>query len=641
MKKAFFAAFTFTICMVSAQSKLEIHYLFNQVTNDNTIPDQSGNSYHAELKNSAYVEEIGGLPVLNLGFSNGYLDLGEKTGELIQNLTDFSISTYVLVDDASDLNAFGNFIWTFSNSDDIIADKNGCIFYSVKNQEYSITKTDYTAAINFGINTPLEKQRWKHIVYTQKGNSGTIYTDGTVTKTGTVATLPNALGKTEFNFIGKSPYAADVYLKGLIHDFRIYSTALTATEITTLGSELGLLNATVNEYLSRPKKFIVSGNPLFKHKYTADPAALVHEGKFYIYAGQDTGDGNGYNMPNWCVFGTEDMETWYEYPTPLKANTFSWTSGNSAWASQVIERAGKFYWYVSAEHRTGGKAIGVAVSDSPTGPFVDARGTALVTNNMTTAWTGISWDDIDPTVWIDEDGQAYLFWGNTQCYYAKLKSNMTELDSEIKPIFLPNFTEAPWIHKRGDWYYLSYAYQWPEKTAYAMSKSIEGPWEFKGILNELSGNSNTNHHGIVEFKGDWYFVYHNGGVSPGGGSYLRSVCLDYLYYNEDGTIKRIQMTTEGVSKITEEEPATVLNSVSWSQKALVYPNPASKFIQVKTDHPLTEITIYNMLGKQVISQKVNAQKSEEINISKLEKGIYLLRYTLNSGHQETVKIQIK
>ena len=123
---------------------------------------------------------------------------------------------------------------------------------------------------------------------------------------------------------------------------------------------------------------------------------------------------------------------------------------------------------------------------------------------------------------------------------------MIELDGSIKTIDLPNFTEAPYIHKKGDWYYLSYAYQFPEKIAYAMSKSITGPWKFKGILNELAGNSNTNHQAIIEFKGNDYFIYHTGGIQPNGGSFRRSVCVDRLYYNEDGTIKRVVMTSEGI-----------------------------------------------------------------------------------------------
>ncbi|RKD91002.1 glycoside hydrolase family 43 protein [Mangrovibacterium diazotrophicum] len=288
-------------------------------------------------------------------------------------------------------------------------------------------------------------------------------------------------------------------------------------------------------------------NPVITEKYTADPAALVYNDTVYLYAGHDECplDHNFYVMHEWLVYSSTDMVNWTEHPTPLKVTDFAWAR-DDAWAAQVIERNGKFYWYITTTHATiPGKAIGVAVSDSPVGPFKDALGKALITNDMTTD-TPIDWDDIDPTVWIDGNGQAYLYWGNTKCYWAKLKENMIELDGPIHTVDLPNYTEAPWIHKHGDNYYLSYAYQFPEKTAYAMSKSIEGPWEFKGILNELAGNSNTNHQAIIDYKGKTYFIYHNGGIQPHGHSFRRSVCIDELYYNPDGTIKRIIMTSEGV-----------------------------------------------------------------------------------------------
>ncbi|WP_367755794.1 glycoside hydrolase family 43 protein [Flavobacterium sp. WC2430] len=290
-------------------------------------------------------------------------------------------------------------------------------------------------------------------------------------------------------------------------------------------------------------------NPIIKGKYTGDPAALVYKDKVYLYAGHDEApnDFNFYKMNEWLVYSSSDMIHWEEHPVPLKVTDFAWASSD-AWAAQVIERNGKFYWYVTVSHGAiNGKAIGVAVSDSPLGPFKDALGKALVTNDMTTQ-TKIDWDDIDPTVMIDDDGQAYLFWGNSVCHYAKLKENMLELDGPIKTISLPNYTEAPWIHKKKDWYYLSYAYQFPEKIAYAMSKSINGPWEYKGILNEIAGNSNTNHQAIIEFKGKDYFIYHNGATQPDGGSFRRSVCIDRLYYNEDGTMKRVIMTSEGIQK---------------------------------------------------------------------------------------------
>ena len=295
---------------------------------------------------------------------------------------------------------------------------------------------------------------------------------------------------------------------------------------------------------------VVAFNPIIKDKYTADPAAFVHGDSVYLYTGHDEAPAKkeSYIMHEWLCYSSADMVNWIEHPSPLNAKDFKWAK-DDAWASQVIERNGKFYWYVAITHSTiHGKAIGVAVSDKPTGPFKDARGSAIITNDMTTE-AKISWDDIDPSVIIDDKGQAWLYWGNTKCYYAKLKDNMIELDGPINTINaaeLPNFTEAPWIHKHNGWYYLSYAYQFPEKIAYAMSRSVTGPWQFKGILNELAGNSNTNHQSIIDFKGKSYFIYHNGGMNVDGGSFRRSVCIDNLYYNKDGTIKRIVMTTEGV-----------------------------------------------------------------------------------------------
>jgi beta-xylosidase len=300
-----------------------------------------------------------------------------------------------------------------------------------------------------------------------------------------------------------------------------------------------------NSYAQSVK--VIEGNPVIKDKYTADPAAMVYKDKVYLYTGHDEAPAGQerYLMNEWLVYSSSNLVDWEEHPSPLKARDFSWAKGD-AWASQVIEKNGKFYWYAAVEHGSiPGKAIGVAVADSPIGPFKDVRGTALITNDMTTE-VKISWDDIDPTVFIDDDGQAYLYWGNSQCYYIKLKANMTEQDGPIHKVDLPGFTEAPWLHKRKGWYYLSYAYQFPEKIAYAMSRSVTGPWEFKGILNEVAGNSNTNHQAIIDYKGKSYFIYHNGSIPTAGGSYRRSVCIDELFYNTDGTMKRIKMTTEGL-----------------------------------------------------------------------------------------------
>lgn len=175
----------------------------------------------------------------------------------------------------------------------------------------------------------------------------------------------------------------------------------------------------------------------------------------------------------------------------------------------------------------------------------DESGAALITHDMLPP-TDNEKANLDPTVLIDDTGQAYLLWGNKTCYFARLKENMMEIEGPITTIDLPEFEEGAHIHKKDGWYYLSYGYQSPEKIAYAMSRNINGPWQFKGILNELAGNCETNRPCIVEFRGISYFFYHNGGLKDGS-SHRRSVCVDYLHYNADGTMKRIIMSSEGVN----------------------------------------------------------------------------------------------
>lgn len=290
--------------------------------------------------------------------------------------------------------------------------------------------------------------------------------------------------------------------------------------------------------------FESKGNPVFTHKYTADAATLVYNDTLWIFTGEDAAGGqSGYIMHNWCVFSTVDMKTFTEYPIPLWGRDFRWSS-KKAYAAHVVERNGKFYFYVS----TNTTGIGIAVADRPEGPYKDVLGKPLLTNDDCFASTH-SWACIDPAVFIDDDGQAWIFWGNGECYYAKLKENMIEIDGPVKQLLFDDFsfTEAPWIHKYKNKYYLTYATGFPEKIAYAMADNIEGPWTYKGILNEIAGNSNTNHQAITEYKGNWYFVYHNGAMQTQGTSYSRSVCIDRLYYNPDGTLKRIIMTSEGVN----------------------------------------------------------------------------------------------
>jgi beta-xylosidase len=290
-----------------------------------------------------------------------------------------------------------------------------------------------------------------------------------------------------------------------------------------------------------------SGNPIIRHKYTSDPTALVHNDKVYLYTGHDEAPVGTevYVMNDWLCFSSADLITWEEHHGLLKATDFTWAEGG-AFATKIIQKEDRFYWYAAVNHKTiKGSAIGVAIASSPTGKFEDPINAALITREMLPP-TDNAKINLDPSVLIDDDGCAYIFWGNQTCYYAKLNDKLIGLDSEIKKVNLPDFQEGVHIHKRNGWYYLCYGYGMPEKVAYAMSRNVHGPWAFKGILNEIAGNCETNRPCIIDFKGNAYFFYHNGGLKKGG-SHRRSVCVDHLFYEADDTIRRIVMTSEGVT----------------------------------------------------------------------------------------------
>ena len=289
--------------------------------------------------------------------------------------------------------------------------------------------------------------------------------------------------------------------------------------------------------------FTAKGNPLFSHIHTADPAVLVDKDTLWLFAGHDAkGNHPSYEMHDWKVFSTTDLKHWTQYPTPLMVSDFKWAKSKQAYAGHVVERNGKYYWYVS----TNWCGIGVAVSDKITGPYKDALGKPLLTNKDCFD-SKHSWACIDPAIFIDDDNTPYIIWGNKQCYIAKLKDNMVEIDGDIKRIDVGTefpFTEAPWVHKYNGKYYLSYASGWPEKIAYAMADDIMGKWTAKGIISEIAGNSNTTHPAIVNYNDQWLFFSHNGALSDGG-SYKRSVIVEPMSYNADGTIRPIPPTAKG------------------------------------------------------------------------------------------------
>lgn len=297
-------------------------------------------------------------------------------------------------------------------------------------------------------------------------------------------------------------------------------------------------------------------NPIIRDTFTADPAPLVVGNRLYLYVGHDEARGDEmFNMREWLVYSTSDMKRWTKHGPIMNVKDFKW-SKQDAWASQVIRKNGRYWLYAAVEHNEShpGKAIGVAVSDRPTGPFTDARGSALITNQMTPKGTH-SWEDIDPTVLTDDDGTTWIAWGNRQAYLARLKSNMTEIDGPIQEITPPYFEEGPWLHKRGKLYYLTYASldratHSDERVSYSTAPSLKGPWTYHGELTGSATNSFTIHPGIAQFKGNWYIFLHNAVLSVGdqkGALGRRAVTVEHLRYNQNGTMMPFIQTAEGVS----------------------------------------------------------------------------------------------
>ena len=303
-------------------------------------------------------------------------------------------------------------------------------------------------------------------------------------------------------------------------------------------------------------------NPIVQTSFTPDPAPVVIGDELYVFTGCDReGNNEFYTMTGWQCFSTKDMKNWTDHGRILEDTSFKWCNANDAWASQCIERNGKFYFYFTTTNKSGGgRAIGVAVADSPEGPYSDPLGKPLC---------GPNWDYIDPTVIIDDDGQAWLMFGNPKCYYVKLKEDMVTLDGQIQQFnmttqqFGPGngdrtttYGEGPWIYKHNNLYYLVWASFVSgfggESQCYSTAPSVTGPWTYRGVIQQGS-NCFTTHGGIIDYKDHSYFFYHKNGIS-GGGPYNRSASCDEFTYNADGTIPVVKLTNSGPEQIEALNP---------------------------------------------------------------------------------------
>ncbi len=299
-------------------------------------------------------------------------------------------------------------------------------------------------------------------------------------------------------------------------------------------------------------------NPIIRNQFSADPSARVFGDKVYLFPSHDIlatpGKGRAawFCMEDYHVFSSENLTDWTDHGVIVTQNKVPWVKPESynMWAPDCIERDGKYYFYFPATPKDStlgrGFAIGVAIADKPEGPYItqpepikNAKG-------------------IDPNVFIDKDGQAYLYWAQGNIFAAKLKPNMLELASE--PIVVANLPtkglkEGPYLFGRNGKYYLTIPHveNKTERLEYAMSDNPLGPFKMTGVIMDESPNGCwTNHQSVIQFKNQWYLFYHQNDYSPNFDK-ARSVRADSLSFNADGTIKKVIPTLRGIGVTQSSE----------------------------------------------------------------------------------------
>ncbi len=291
-------------------------------------------------------------------------------------------------------------------------------------------------------------------------------------------------------------------------------------------------------------------NPIVRTMYSADPTARVFGDKIYLFPSHDilATPGKGrvgwFCMEDYHVFSSSDLTDWTDHGIVVTQNKIPWVKPDSysMWAPDCIYRNGKYYFYFPTAPKDStygrGFAIGVAIADKPEGPYVPQ---ATPIKNV---------HGIDPNVFIDKDGQAYLYWAGGNIYAAKLKDNMLELASDpviLKDLPTKGLKEGPFLFERNGIYYLTYPHvgDKTEQLEYAIGDNPLGPFKVTGVIMDESPECWTNHHSIIQFKDQWYLFYHHNDLSPNFDK-ARSVRIDSLFFNEDGTIKKVIPTLRGV-----------------------------------------------------------------------------------------------
>uniref|UniRef100_UPI0035713B07 family 43 glycosylhydrolase n=1 Tax=Streptomyces lacrimifluminis TaxID=1500077 RepID=UPI0035713B07 len=501
------------------------------------------------------------------------------------------------------------FLYGFGNTAN--GSGNGYLFSTGDPLRTGIASGNWTTEQNTRTSAALRRSVWKHVAYTQTGDTAVLYQDGVEVARNTSVTLtPGAIGSglTTANHIGRSLYAGDKLFKGRMRDFRVHDRALTpgevvrlsgnttaittathpalktvaivddahskitlplaeGTELTALAPQFTLVSgASISPASGTPRDFTepltyeVTGSDGQKRTWrvealimnspvlpglTADPNIVRFGDTYYVYP---TTDGfAGWSGTKFKAYSSKDLVHWQDHGVILDLGPdVSWAD-TRAWAPTAAERNGKYYLYYSADTH-----IGVAVSDSPTGPFKDPLGKPLIARG---AYTG---QMIDPAVFTDDDGKQYLYWGNGRAYVVPLHDGMVSFDaSKVTDITPSGYTEGTFVIKREGTYY----FMWSEgdtrdenyRVAYATGSSPTGPWTNRGVLLEKDlalGIKGPGHHSVVRVPGtgDWYIAYHRFAI-PGGDGTHRETTIDKLEFDSGGLLKKVVPTLSSVDPL--------------------------------------------------------------------------------------------
>ena len=356
-------------------------------------------------------------------------------------------------------------------------------------------------------------------------------------------------------------------------------------------------------------------NPIIRDQYTADPTARVFNGKMYVYPSHDIvspvePEKKWFSMEDYHVFSSENLTDWTDHGVIVTQNNVPWVKRDSyaMWAPDCVEKNGNYYFYFPAAPRGDKKGfgVGVAIAQNPEGPF----------RPMWRPIEGLN--GIDPCVLVDpKDGKSYIYWAGMGMWMARLKDNMMELDSKPEPVKnLPEgFKEGPFVFERKGKYY--YTFPWvrdsTETLAYAIGDSPMGPFEFKGVIMDESPVACwTNHHSIVEYRGQWYLFYHHNDYSPDFDK-LRSARCDSLFFNADGTIRKVNPTLRGVGVTSARSRIEIDRYSRISGGAeIAFVNPAAPFEGWKTIFPKKGASVdYNCVdfGNEAVGEIAVMAKS--------------------------------